>query len=128
MWNRCGIVIIPYPLRNSTFVDDIHYGWLTLWLAFTLGPPLVHWVALFQVAISQVALSRYVPTLNESTKNRYPSPIGEPNPKDRLDRCENLLSLSITPHSCVEPMWDRIRKSHGNGENFSTDLEKDMTF
>ena len=40
--------------------------------------------------------------------DRASSPIGEPNLKDRSDRWENLSRLSITPQSCVEPMWDRI--------------------
>ena len=31
-------------------------------------------------------------------------PIGEPNLKNRSDRRENLSSLSITPHSCMELM------------------------
>ena len=95
MWDR----IIPYPLRNQMSVDDIYSGWLTLWLAFTSNPSLRH-----QVALSQVALSRYVPALNESTNDRYSSPMEEPNPKDQPIRWENPSSLSTTPHSCVEPM------------------------
>ena len=43
MWDR----IIPYPLRNRMSTDGIHFGWLTLWLAFTPSPPLVHRVTLF---------------------------------------------------------------------------------
>ena len=30
--------------------------------------------------------------------DRYPIPIGEPNPKDRSDRWENLSGLSTTSH------------------------------
>ena len=85
--------IIPYPLRNRTSEDDIHSRWLILWIAFTLDQPLGHRVAIFQVALSQVALSRYVPTLNESTNDRVSSSIGEPNSKDQPDRWENLSSL-----------------------------------
>ena len=104
MWDS----IIPYPLRNRMSANGIHFGCLTLWLAFTSNPPLRHQVVHFQVAFSQVALSRYVQTLNKSTNDRASSPIREPNPKDWPDRCENLSSLSTTPHSFVEPMWDRI--------------------
>ena len=99
MWNR----IISYPLRKWMSTDDIHFGWLTLWLTFTLNPPSRHRVALFQVAFSC-----YAPTLNESINNRTLSPIGEPNPKDRADMYENLSNLSITPHSYIKLMFDRI--------------------
>ena len=101
--------IIPYPLRNQTFVDGIHPRWLTLWLAFTPNPPLGYRLALFQVAPSQVALSLHTPALNESTNDKASSLIRESNPKDRSDRWENLSSLNTIPHYCVERMWDRIK-------------------
>ena len=37
------------------------------------------------------SLSRYVPSLNESTKDRYSNPIGEPNPKDRPNRWDTPI-------------------------------------
>ena len=85
----------------------------SLWVAHTLasfhlGPPLVHRVALFQVALSWVALSHYISTLNENTKDRYPNSIGDPNRKPRPDRWENPSSLSTTPQPYVKPMWDSI--------------------
>ena len=89
MWDR----IIPYSFRNRMSIDGIHSRWLTLWLAFTPNPPLGHWVAFFKVALSQVALFRYVSSLNESTNDRASSPIEEPNPKDWPYRWENLLSV-----------------------------------
>ena len=99
LWDR----IIPYPLRNRMSANGIHSRWLTLWLEFTLDPPLGHRVAFFQVALSQ-----YVLALNESTNDKALSSIKEPNPKDRSIRWENLSSLSTTPHFCVKPMWNRI--------------------
>ena len=98
MWD----CIIPHLLRNWMSANDIHSRRLTLWLAFTPDSPLRH----------RVALSRYAPTLNENTNDRASSPIGESNPKDRPNRWENLSSLSTTPHSYVEPTWDRIRFLH----------------
>ena len=100
MWNRCGI--IPYPLRNRTSTDGIHFGRLTLWITFTPDPPLGHWVALFQV-------THPCSPLNESTNDRALSPIRAPNSKDRPNKWENLSNLSTNPQSCVEPMWDHIR-------------------
>ena len=79
---------------------DIHRR-LTFWIAFTPDPLFGHQVALFQVA-----LSYYAPVFNESTNDRYLSLIGESNPKDRLDRWENLSSLNTTTYFHVEPMWD----------------------
>ena len=40
--------------------------------------------------------------------DKYLSLIGESNSKDRPDRWENILCLSITLHFYVEPMRDRI--------------------
>ena len=59
-------------------------GRLIFWIAFTLD---------------SVALSYYASTFNESTNDRYPSLIGESNPKDRPGRWENLSSLSTTLQS-----------------------------
>ena len=70
-----------------------------------------------------VALSRYVPALNESTNHQVSSPTGEPNPKDRPNRWENPSSLSTSPHSCVELMWDRITCTHKNHMNRSIYIE-----
>ena len=78
---------------------DVH-GQLSLWIAFTPDSLLGHQATLFHVA-----LFSYTPTLNES----YPSPIGEPNSKDRPDKRENLSTLSTTPQFLMEPMWDRIK-------------------
>ena len=119
MWD----CIIPYPLRNRTSTDDIHFRCTHTLVSIHFGPTfgapgsplpsspspcsplprvaLFH-VALFHVTLPQVALSCYVPTLNENTNDRASSLIEVPNPNDWPDRWEKLLSLSTTPHSCVE--------------------------
>ena len=54
--------------------------------------------------------SPYASILNENTNDRYLNPIGELNPKDQFDRWENLLSLSITLQSLVEPIKNKPKK------------------
>ena len=71
LWNPCRIVLLSTPKETLSFTPD---------------PLLGHWVA----------LSCYTPALNESTNDRYPNPMGEPNPKNRPHRWENLSRLSTT--------------------------------
>ena len=89
----------------------------SLWVAHTQGsihsePTLVH-----RVTLSQVALSHYVSTLNESTNDRYPSFIGESNPKDRSNRWENPSCLSTTQTDVRSYHFIPLKKPNVRGQH-----------
>ena len=68
---KCGVVLklerISH-LSGQSFGLGYSIGLETI--SFTPAPPLVHRVALFQIVLSQVALSRYVLTFNEITNDK----------------------------------------------------------
>ena len=72
---ECGLVL---KLERISHISDQSFGLgypigLEA-ISFTPAPYLVHRVALFQIVLSQVALSRYVLTFNEITNDKASTP------------------------------------------------------
>ena len=80
--NLSSLIITPQFLVEPYHCSPLEKlnvcGRLVLWIAFTPNPLFGH-----QVAIFQIVLSHYAPTLNESTNDRYQILKGEPNPKGK---------------------------------------------